>query len=212
MAKGSSPDNSSASKDLMWMMIALFCGLAVLLGCGLFVASRAVRSMGLSAASSMGAIKTPNGGFRVQKETQVGPSLPVYPRAALVVPDDDAAKIAIQQAHDGIETSTYHTSDEREYVDTWYKEHLSPEFTRHEQGEQPVPEILTLAKVAGSDIAFAAQRERMVRVVVLTPDAGGTKISLVRFDHSAPAGADAPAQAPASTPAASTDQPQAPPQ
>lgn len=192
------------------MMIALFCGLAVLLGCALFVAGRAVRSMGLSAASSLNAIKTPNGGFRVQKEAQVGPSLPVYPRASLVVPGDDAAAEALKQAKQGIETSVYHTSDDRNYVDNWYKEHLSPEFARHDGGEAPAPEILADAKVSEHDIAFAAQREQMVRIVVLSQDAGGTRISLVRFDRSAPAATGTPEQTPESTPAPTAEQPQTP--
>ncbi|HKW56445.1 MAG TPA: hypothetical protein VJN42_03730 [Candidatus Acidoferrum sp.] len=211
MAKGAPSGNSSASKDLMWMMIALFTGLAILLGCGLFVAGRAVRSMGLSAASSMDAIKTPNGGFRVQKEAQVGPSLPVYPRASLVVPDDQAAAAMLKQAKQGIETSVYHTSDDRAYVDNWYKEHLSPEFTRHDAGDKPAPEIFADAGVSDVDIAFTAQREQMVRVIVLSLDAGGTKISLVRFNHASDAPAAAPEQTP-TAPAASAEQPQAIPQ
>lgn len=210
MAKGSVGSNSSASKDLMWMMIALFCGLAVLLGCALLVASRAVRSMGLSAASSMNAIKTPNGGFRVQKQGQVGPSLPVYPRASLVVPGEQDAGPALKQAQQGIETSVYHTSDDRDYVDAWYKEHLSAEFTREDSAEKLAPEILADVRVSESDIAFAAQREQMLRIVVLASDAGGTKISLVRFDRSTPAPAGSGGQTPESTPPPSPEQPPAP--
>ena len=94
MAEGSSSGNSSSSKSLMWMMIGLFTGIGVLLAGGLFVASRVVRSMGLSAASAKDTVRTPGGSFRMEKETQVGPGLPVYPRSSLIVPDDEAAMAA----------------------------------------------------------------------------------------------------------------------
>jgi hypothetical protein len=195
MAKGSSSSgNSSSSKSLMWMMIALFFGLATLLGAGLFVASRAVRSMGLSAASAKDTIRTPGGSFRLEKETEVGPGLPIYPRSSLIVPDDDAAAEAIKQARNGIETSAYHTSDTRDFVDSWYAKHLSPEFMRHDAGEKPVPAVFNDARVSDSDITFVAERDQKVRIVALSLDSGGTKISLIRFNDSS-----SPAQSPAQT-------------
>ncbi|MGC1482623.1 MAG: hypothetical protein WA789_02420 [Candidatus Acidiferrum sp.] len=202
MAEASSSGNSSSSKSLMWMMIALFVGLGLLLAGGLFVASRVVRSLGLSAARAKDTVRTPGGTFRLEKETEVGPGLPVYPRSSLVVPDDDAAAAAIKQAQDGIETSTYHTTDLRDYVDNWYTGHLSPEFTRHNPGEKAIPAIPNDARVSDEDITFVAERDQMVRIVSLTQDSGGTKISLIRFNRSSPA-ADA---LPASVPPAPTQQ------
>jgi hypothetical protein len=129
----------------------------------------------------------------LEKETEVGPGLPVYPRSSLVVPDDDAAAAAIKQAQNGIQTSTYHTTDTRDFVDEWYSKHLSPEFTRRDAGDKPVPAIFSDARVSDSDIAFVAEREQMVRIVALSLDSGGTKISLIRFSKSSPASAQAPA-------------------
>jgi len=196
MGKGSVSGNSSSSKSLMWMMIGLFTGLAVLLGSSLFVASRAVRSMGLSAASAKDTMRTPGGSFRLEKETEVGPGLPLYPRSALVVPDDDTAATSIKEAQNGIETSIYHTTDTRDFVDSWYTKHLSPEFTRRDAGEKPVPAILSGTRVSDNDIAFVAEREQMVRIVALSLDSGGTKISFIRFSRTSPASAEAPAAAP----------------
>src|SRR5579863_10199678 len=193
MAEGSVSGNSSSSKSLMWMMIGLFTGLAVLLAGGLFLASRVVRSMGLSAASAKNTVRTPGGTFRLEKETEVGPGLPVYPRASLVVPDDDAAAAAIKQAQTGIETSIYHTTDLREFVDSWYTGHLSPEFTRHNAGDEAVPAMASDVRVSPEDILFVAERDQMVRIVSLTQDSGGTKISLTRFNKSAPAADASPA-------------------
>jgi hypothetical protein len=193
MAEGSSSGNSSSSKSLLWMMIGLFTGLGILLAGGLFLASRAVRSMGLSAASARDTVRTPGGGFRLEKETEVGPSLPIYPRSSLVVPDDDTAAAAIKQAQNGIETSTYHTTDTRDFVDEWYGKHLSPEFSRRDAGARPVPAIFNDARVSDSDIAFVAEREQMVRIVALSLDSGGTKISLIRFKKSSAVSEQSPA-------------------
>jgi hypothetical protein len=192
MAEGSVSGNSSSSKSLMWMMIGLFTGLAILLAGGLFVASRVVRSMGLSAASAKDTVRTPEGSFRLEKEAEVGPGLPVYPRSSLVVPDDDASLAAIKQAQNGIETSTYHTTDTRDFVDSWYTKHLSPEFTRRDAGDKPVPVIFSDTRVSDNDIAFVAEREQLVRIVALSLDSGGTKISLIRFSKSSPAQGQAP--------------------
>ena len=196
MGKGSASGNSSSSKSLMWMMIGLFAGLAVLLGSALFFASRAVRSMGLSAASAKDTMRTPGGSFRLEKETEVGPGLPLYPRSALVVPDDDTAATSLKEAQNGIETSIYHTTDTRDFVDSWYAKHLSPEFTRRDAGEKPAPAILSGTRVSDNDIAFVAEREQMVRIVALSLDSGGTKISFIRFSRTAPASVEAPAAAP----------------
>jgi hypothetical protein len=193
MAEGSVSGSSSSSKSLMWMMIGLFTGLAMLLAGGLFVASRVVGTMGLSAASAKDTVRTKGGSFRLEKETEVGPGLPVYPRSALIVPDDAAAVAAVKQAQSGIETATYHTNDTRDFVDEWYSKHLSPEFTRQDAGEKPVRTIFSEVRVSDSDIAFVAQREQMVRIVVLSVDSVGTRISLIRFSKSPPTSIESPA-------------------
>jgi hypothetical protein len=200
-----SAGTASSAKSLMWMMIAFFAGLGVLLATGLFVASRAVRSMGLSAASARDSIKTPNGTFRLEQETQVGPGLPVYPRASLIVPDDATAAAAIQQAQKGIEVSAYQSSDTRDFVDSWYSKHLSPEFTRHDPGEKLDGSLFADAHVSGSDVVFLAERDEKVRIVALSGDAPGTKITLIRFNKAVPASpAAAPQTLSAPAPAAAT--------
>jgi hypothetical protein len=196
MAEGSSSGNSSSSKSLMWMMIGLFTGLAILLAGGLFVASRVVGSMGLSAASAKDTVRTPGGNFRLEKETEVGPGVPVYPRSSLIVPDDAAAAAAVKEAQSGIQSSNYHTNDMRDFVDQWYSKHLSPEFTRRDAGGSLVPAILSEAQVSDKDIAFVAQREQMVRIVALSVDSGGTRISLIRFSKSSPTSTESPAAPP----------------
>jgi hypothetical protein len=194
-----SAGGASSSKSLMWMMIAFFGGLAVLTAAGLFVASRAVRSMGLQAAGAMDSIKTPRGTFRLEQEKQVGPGLPVYPRASLIVPDDATAAAAVKQAQKGIEVAAYESPDARDFVVSWYAEHLSPEFARHDPGEKREGSFYADARVSDSDVVFVAQRDQKVRVVALSADPNGTRISLIRFDNAAPVSAP-----PTSAPAAAT--------
>ena len=192
MAQGSTSGNSSSSKSLMWMMIALFAGLAVLLAGGLFVASRVIRSMGLTAANAMNTVRTPGGSLRLEKEGEMGPGLPVYPRSSLVLPDDSTSATAVKQSRNGIETSMYHTTDTRDFVDEWYGKHLSPEFTRRDAGDKPVPTIFSDVRVSDNDIAFVAERGQTVGIVALSLDSGGTKISLIRFSKSSPDAVEAP--------------------
>jgi hypothetical protein len=185
MAESSASGESSSSKSLLWMMIALFVGLGGLLGGGLFMANRMVGSVGLAAATSKDIIRTPAGNLHLEKQNDVGPGLPVYSNASLVLPSDKSAAIAIQERNSGIASVTYHTRDTRDSVDLWYSKHLSAEFARHDAGESPLPEVLRDGRVSQSDISFLAQRGRQVRIVSLSLDTtGGTFISLVRFDKS----------------------------
>lgn len=185
MAQGSVSGNSSSSKSLMWMMVALFSGLALLLGAGVFFAGRVIKAVGLSAQGPKNAVHTASGTLLVEKEGQVGPGLPVYPRGAMVVPTSDDVKDDLQDSRNGIERVTYQTTDTRDLVDSWYEKHLSAEFTRHDAGEQPAPESVKSASVPAGDIAFVAERDQMARIVALSIDPNGTKITLIRIDKPA---------------------------
>src|SRR5271156_5598979 len=131
MADSSISGDSSSSKSLMWMMLALTVGLGAMLGGGLFIANTLLHSMGLAAATSnKNTLRTPIGSFRVESQDQIGPGLPVYPRATLQMPRSDSTGEAIQEAQEGVSAVTYHTTDDRDAVDTWYAQHLSTEYTR----------------------------------------------------------------------------------
>jgi hypothetical protein len=184
MAESAASGNSSQSKSLLWMMIGFFIGLLILVGGGFLLVNRVVRSFGLSAGSNKNTVHTSTGSFRLQKQDQVGPGLPVFPRASLELPDGSATAATIKEAQNGINIATYHTTDIRDYVDNWYSQHLGPEFKRRDSGERPLPEIFKDANVSDSDIAFVAERGSQVRIVALAIDEGGTKISLIRVDKS----------------------------
>lgn len=184
MAESSASGDSSSSKSLLWMMIAVFVGLSGLLAGGLFLANRMVGSMGLAAATSKDTIHTPAGSFRLERQNEVGPGLPVYPNAAMVLPDQKSTAVAIEERKNGISTVTYRTRDTRDSVDLWYSKHLSGEFIRHDAGEKPLPEVLRNARVTDNDVAFVAERGKQVRVVTLSLHETGTSIALLSFDKS----------------------------
>ena len=177
------------------MMIAITCGFCVMLGVGLLMASRVIGALGLRAGSDKTTVRTPLGEFRVEKAKEVGPGLPVYPAAILVLPGAAAAHVLANDDQPQVISSMYHSNSSREYVANWYVEHLSPEFVRQDAGPKKLPEAFRDSRISDDDIAFVGERGDQIRVVALATDDMGTKITLLR-SYTKP-----PAQAPAAPPA-----------
>jgi hypothetical protein len=176
------------------MMVAMTCGFCVLLGAGLLMASRVIGALGLRAGSDKTTVRTPLGEFRVEKAKEVGPGLPVYPAAILVLPGASAAHIPANDDQPQVISSTYHSNSSREYVANWYAEHLSPEFARQDAGPKKLPEAFHDSRISDDDIAFVGERGDQVRVVALATDDMGTKITLLRSNTKPPTPAPAAAQ------------------
>src|SRR6266478_7747425 len=159
MAKSSSSSGgASSSKSLLFMMIAMTCGFCVLLGGGLLMASRVISALGLRSSTDKKTVNTPLGEFRMEKAKEVGPGLPVYPAATLVLAGRAAAHLPLSDDQPQVLSSTYHTNRSREYVANWYLEHLSPEFVRQDRGPKKLPEALRDAHISDDDIAFVGER------------------------------------------------------
>jgi hypothetical protein len=181
MGKSSSGSGGApSSKSLLFMMIAMTCGFTVLLSGGLLMASRVIHALGLRQSSDKTTTRSPLGDFRVEKAREVGPGLPVYPPATMVLPGTEAARVPQNSDLPQVVSSTYYTNSSREYVVTWYLEHLSPEFVRQDSGPKNLPEAFRDSHISDDDIAFVGERGDQVRVVALTLDEGGTKITLLR--------------------------------
>ena len=196
MAKSSSASGGgSSSRSLLFMMIAMTCGFCVLLSGGLLMASRVINALGVRAGSDKTTVRTPLGEFRLEKAKEVGPGLPVYPAATLVLAGAATTHLPLNDDQPQVLTSTYHTNASREYVANWYLEHLSPEFARQDSGPKKLPEALRDAHISDGDIAFVGERGDQIRVVALALDEMGTKITLLR-SYTKPL-ATAPAQPPA---------------
>jgi hypothetical protein len=195
MAKSSSVSGGGpSSQSLLFMMIAMTIGFCVLLGGGLLMASRVINALGLRSGSDKTTVRTPLGEFRIEKAKEVGPGLPVYPAATLVLPGAAAAHLSVDDDQPQVISSTYHTNSSREFVVNWYLEHLSPEFVRQDSGPKKLPSAFHDSRISEDDIAFVGERGDQIRVVVLSVNDTGTKISLLR-SYTKP-----PAQAPAAPP------------
>jgi hypothetical protein len=202
MAQSASSGESSSSKSLFFMMAAMFCGFGILLGGGLLMASRVIHALQIRSEGDKTTVRTPLGDFRVEKAQEVGPGLPVYPQASLVLPGGGPVHLPTNDNHPQVVASTYHTNSSREYVATWYLEHLSPEFVRQDPGPKSLPEAFHESQVGEADVIFVGERGDQVRLVCLTTDDMGTKITLLRS-------AKQPSQAPAQYPAPTEAQPTA---
>jgi hypothetical protein len=110
----------------------------------------------------------------------VGPGLPVYPAATLVLPGSEAAHLPLNDDQPQVIASTYHTNSSREYVAIWYLEHLSPEFARQDSGPKKLPEAFRDSHISDDEIAFVGARGDQVRLVSLSMEDTGTKITLLR--------------------------------
>lgn len=179
---------SSSSKSLMWMTAALFAGMAVLLVGGLFLATRVVRSLGIRNSLGSGSVQTQRGTYRLEREREVGPPVPMYPHAALVVPGDDAAEQSVKDGESGITRVIYQSEDSRDFIDKWYQDRLPQGFERHDS-EAPRTKEMLIAGVPDKAIAYDAIKGAHTRILALTENLGGTQISIIRMDK--PDAADA---------------------
>ena len=176
----SASSGAPASKSLLFMMIAMTMGFCVLVGAALLTASRVIHSLRLRAGSDKHTVQTPLGEFRLQKAQDVGPGLPVYPEASLVLPGaSDPLKLANGNQPQAV-SSIYHANASREFIVDWYVEHLSPEFVRQDAGPKSLPDVFHDSHISDDDIVFVGERGDQVRLVSLTSDNTGTTITLLR--------------------------------
>jgi len=199
--------SSYSSKSLLWMTLGLFFAMGVLLGGAFFLGGRAMRSAGLVSANDGKTAHTPLGSLRIEREKELGPTLPLYPNGTLVIPDQHEALKQAQEARSGITRTLYQADDDPDLVDHWYQDHLSSEFKRRGPGESLMPEIFKRLNISDSTVAFIADRKGLTRIVTLVPDSRGVQISLIRFDQPGAANAadESSPATPTSTVAPPTD-------
>ena len=167
--------------------------------------SRVIHALQLRSEGDKSIVRTPLGDYRVEKAKEVGPGLPVYPQASLVLPGGGGSvHLPANVNQHQVLTSTYHTNSSREYVANWYLGHLSAEFVRQDPGPKALPEAFQQSPITEADVIFVGERGDQVRLVCLTTEDLGTKITLLRS-------AKPPSQAPVQDPAPSEVQPAAQP-
>ena len=102
--------------------------------------SRVIHALQLRSEGDKSIVHTPLGDYRVEKAKEVGPGLPIYPQASLVLPGGAPVRLPANDNQPQVVASTYHTNSSREYVADWYLGHLSPEFVRQDPGPKNLPE------------------------------------------------------------------------
>lgn len=177
----SSTGGSSSSSSLFWMMVAIVCAMGILFGAGILLSSRVLSSMATPAGADKVTVHTPIADLRFEKPNEIGPGLPLYPRAVLLLPGTNSGEAMPQARHAQSQMTTYYTEDVPPLVDSWYLQHLSAEFVRHKFGEPEAPAELGEVSSPIDSVAFLAKRGDQVRMVTLTSNSSGTRITLVRF-------------------------------
>jgi hypothetical protein len=163
------------------MMLAMVCAVGILLGAGIAVSSRVLSSMSSPAGAGSLTAHTATADFRVEKLNDVGPGLPLYPHAVLLLPGTEGGEATPQKPHVQLQTTGYYTEDMRDLVDSWYLQHLGTEFVRHKVGDPQAPDELSEVTVPSDSVVFVGKRGDQVRLVTLTSNSSGTRITLVRF-------------------------------
>lgn len=172
--------SDSSFKSFPWMKLALSCGLALLVGGGIFMISHLGRALQFHTASSEATIHTGDGDWRVERPSEVGPGLPVYPEASLVLGGRGGLQTTPKANRAKVYTTIYHSTDPSEFVDDWYLKHLGPEFAAGNGTDQEIPGILHDASISDKDTTFVGERGDQIRIVAITTDSSGTEIKLVR--------------------------------
>ena len=128
MAQGSTQGSSSSS--LSWTMVAAVCAMAVLFGAGVLASSRVLSSMVRPSGSDNLTVHTRAADLRLEKPNEIGPGLPLYPHAALLLSETNTGEPLPHAKHAQSQMTTYYTGDVPPLVDSWYLQHLSGEFVR----------------------------------------------------------------------------------
>lgn len=170
--------SSSSSKSLLWMMLALFGGVAILLGGGLFLGSRLINALRMQDSGNKATVHTPAGDIRVQKPGEGSSGMPVYPHASLVLPREGATPQPPESGDFEVHATSYFTTDSRLLVEEWYGQHLSADFVRHGTQASPLPDQYKDLRISKDDVAFAAEHGNQLRVVVLIEENDGTSIRI----------------------------------
>jgi hypothetical protein len=185
MAQGSTQGDSSSS-SLSWIMVAAICAMALLFGAGILVSARVFSSMAAPKGGSSLTVHTRTADLRLEKPSEVGPGLPLYPHASLLLSGTNTGAVLPHAKHADSQLTNYYTEDVPPLVDSWYLQHLGSEFVRHTVGEAQAPRELDEVSASSDSISFLGKRGDQVRVVTLTSNSAGTIITLLRFT-SAPA-------------------------
>ena len=185
LPQGPPPSNNRA---LLWVLGTVVVLVAVLVGGGLYIASRIVRNVTVGPNGNV-QVSTPAGEISVNKTTADTTGLPVYPGASLQ--PYQGAQVQFEPSKEaregvGVNVATYMTSASLNEVAGWYRKNLDPSFEeRH--GTRAGFTDDGIVEMGHPSIAFVSKDERdRARIVALESKGDQTKIVLVRIGEREP--------------------------
>lgn len=172
------------NRAVWWVLGVTIALLLLVIGGGLYVASRVVRGITVQGPNQM-QIRTLAGNISIDKTSGNYTGLPVYPGA---VRHREGAQIQMDPLHRdggfGLSAAKYFTSAPLQTVARWYRHQLNPGF-QERQGNSMI-EDMGVVHVSHADLAFISQQENRLRIVALGRVDGRTKIALVNMGKEQP--------------------------
>lgn len=180
------PTPPQKSNLLLWLLGLAGAAIVVVIVGGLVVTGYIVRGVRVDRSGSGVQVRTPVGPITVSKGQTRDAGLPVYPGATPVEPGKNVDISLFEEAQVGVAAAKYHSPDPPEKVDTWYREHLGPEFEREGPGGKPAKIHGKDVDIKRDDIAFVSDKGDFVRVVVISRRDPGVQITLLRVGAQEP--------------------------
>ncbi len=173
---------ASKKSNLLWWVLG-FVGVAAAFAtvCGLLLASFFVRGVRVNPTAQQVEVSTPAGQLTLRGGTSKDLGLPVCPGATLVESGGSLEFTTSQDEKVGVTGVHYHTADSLDKVDAWYRTHLGSEFVREGPGKKAATVHGHGVTISSMDIAFIADKDDLVRMVVLERRGTGVEIALVRM-------------------------------
>lgn len=172
------------NRALWWVLGTIIALLLLVIGGGLYVASRVVRGISVQGPNQV-EIRTLAGNVSIDKTSRNDTGLPVYPGA---IPPREGAQIQLDPLHRdggfGLTAAKYFTSTPLQTVARWYRHELDSSF--EEKQGSGVIEDEGVVYVHHADLAFISHQEDRLRIVALAREGDRTKIALVNMGKKEP--------------------------
>ena len=185
LPQGPPPSNNRA---LLWVLGTVVALVALLVGGGLYIASRIVRNVTVGPNGNV-QVSTPAGEISVNKTTADTTGLPVYPGASLQPYQGAQVQFAPSreaQGGLGVNVATYLTSASLNQVAGWYRKNLDPSF-KERHGTRLGFTDDGIVEMGHPSIAFVSKDDHdRSRIVALESKGDQTKIALVRVGKQEP--------------------------
>jgi hypothetical protein len=169
-------DNSA----VWWILGIVGGGVLLMIVFGLALAGMFLHRVHFQSSEKNVDVQTPVGDLKVNTDGNRHTGLPLYPGATLSDGNNGNAHVELSFDDNGVglAVETYKTDDSLADVSAWYQKQLGPSFRRETPKANGMPHHANVD--SNADVAYVDDRGNGARVVALTKEDDGVKISLVR--------------------------------